>query len=202
MGRNWIRCGAALAASLVLATAWGASVWGKTLLRSDDLSPEVLGRFALFNAKPRDKAGMLVATEDWKGDVLTVSSKTNPYRIVVTVSGVAESAGEVSARVDTGWGLDSGMSRINPAPHVRKQDVQPGERVQLVTASGPISFKDDRSVVPEIAYAGSSNLKIDGMRVEVWAGLGKTSFLQGLQSWLPLLTGIVFLGLAIWWRRR
>jgi hypothetical protein len=205
MRGKWTHWGAALAASLaIVGAAWaaGPSVWGKTLLQSTELPSEVLGRFAVFNLKPKGGPGVIVDSENWAGEPVNAASKSNPYRIVVTVFGVAEKEGEVSARVDTAWNLDGSMSRVNPSPYVRKQDVQAGERVQLVTASGPISFKEDRTVVPAVAYAGSRNLKIDGIRVEVWSGFGKTSWLQMLQSWAPLLTGVIFLAIAIWWRRR
>lgn len=205
MRSKWTRWLAVLAASvLVVTTAWAASssVWGKTLLQSTELSSDVLGRFALFNVKPKGGPGMLVDSENWKGEVMAAASKGNPYRIVVTVMGVADQAGEVSARVDSAWEMGEGMARLNAAPSMRKKDLKAGERVQLVTASAPISFKEDRQVAPAVYYAGSTNLKIDGMRVEVWSGIGKTSWLEMLQSWSPLLIGVVFLALAIAWRRR
>jgi len=176
--------------------------YGKHLVRAQDLAPEVLERFASFNAKPKGQPGVVVDTEDWKGDVLRASSQANPYRIVVTIRGVAQRQGDVTARVDSGWALGDGVTRILPTPHVRSKDAQAGDRIELVSVSAPLSFKDDRDVAPTIGYAGSTNLRVDGMSVEVWSGLGRPGWLESLRSMTLLLTGLAFLSLAIWWRSR
>lgn len=180
----------------------GSSTYGKHLVRSDDLSPDVLARFHAFNAKPRGQPGILVDTEDWKGDVLHASSQANPYRIVVTIRGIAEHPGDVTARVDSGWGLGDGMTRLLPAAHVRKKDAEAGESIELVSVSAPLSFKDDRDVMPQIGFAGTTNLHMESVRVEVWSGLGRASWFDWFRSITVLLTGLAFLCLALWWRSR
>lgn len=182
--------------------ASGSSIQGKHLVRSDELPPEVLARFQAFDRKPRGQPGVIVETEDWKGDVLRASSQANPYRIVVTLRGIAEHAGDVTARVDSGWGLGDGMTRLLPTPHVRRNGAEAGERIELVSVSAPLSFKDDRDVMPQIGFAGTSNLHVDGVRVEVWSGIGSASWLDGFRSITVLLTGLTFLCLALWWRSR
>ena len=180
----------------------GSSVYGKHLVRSDDLSPEVLARFKAFNAKPKGQPGIIVDTEDWKGDVLRASSQANPYRIVVTLRGIAEHPGDVTARVDSGWGLGDGMTRLLPTPHVRKADARAGESIELVSVSSPLSFKDDRDVMPQIGFAGTTNFIVDSIHVEVWSGLGRASWFDWFRSITVLLTGLAFLCLALWWRSR
>src|SRR3569833_2330397 len=49
--------------------------YGKHLVRAQDLAPEVLERFASFSARPKGQPGVVVDTEDWKGDVLRASSQ-------------------------------------------------------------------------------------------------------------------------------
>ncbi|XAH21709.1 hypothetical protein AAFF27_16980 [Xylophilus sp. GW821-FHT01B05] len=196
---------------LAAALAWAAgpqashakdssTVYGKTLLRSYDLPLETLARFERFNAKPRNRTGVLVDTEDWTGEPLSLTGSGNPYTLVLKVSGTAQDAGDVDSRWQPGWSQE-GMTRGNPMPALGKKAAQAGERIELEGASGPISVKQDRSMAPALGFAGSSNLRIDRVQVEVWSGVGKSSLLMKFIAWSSALTGLVFLGL-VWWARK
>jgi hypothetical protein len=183
------------------AAADQATVYGKKLLHSYELPREALAKFAGFNAKNRSTTGLLPDTVDWSGDAFEAPTSGNPYTLVIKVVGTAQGDGEVSTRWQPGWNIDGGV-RGAPMPHVRKDGVKAGQRVELVSAMGPISFKTDRQVAPVAGFAGSSNLKLDTVQVEVWSGVGKATFPQLVTAWAPLLTGLICLGLVLWWRRR
>lgn len=189
----WLAAAGALAAK--------PTVHGKTLLHTYSVPAEALERFMRFNAKAKPTGSIAPDTEDWAGEQFHAATNGNPYTIVVRASGMAEAAGDVTARWSPGWNLE-GTVRSSFTPQVRKEGAKAGERVELVSASAPVRFKEDRPVLPVVGFAGSMNLKLDAVTVEVWSGVGKPSWLQLLSAWAPLLTGMVFLGLFLWWRRR
>ena len=65
-----------------------------------------------------------------------------------------------------------------------------------------VSFKEDRKAAPSLDFESSRNLRIDRVQVEVWSGIRKSTWLELLMSWSPILTGVVFLGVVLWFRRR
>lgn len=200
---GWMRRAATLATLLLAGAAWAqATIYGKNLLRTEDLPPSVLQKFAEHNARNKSQTGLFADSVDWVGAGVAAQGSGGPYRIVVKVEGVALAPGDVTARLDTGWGLGDGMTRLSPSAHVRRDGARGGDRVELVTASAPLRFKEDRQVLPTVSFVGSSNLKLENVRVEVWSGLGKSSFASLVTAWAPLLTGVVFLGLFLWWRKR
>lgn len=195
----WLAPLAGLVVAVAACAVQAATPYGKTLVVTRDVPVETLAKFAAFNAKNKGRAGLLPDTEDWAAEAIGAPPSGNPYTIVIKALGVVEADGEVSARWMPGWSLD-GVVRGNLAPSTRTSG-KAGERVQLVTVSAPLSFKAERQVAPVIGFAGSDNIRFDTVQVEVWSGVGKASPLQLLFSWTPLLVGLVFLGLFLWWRR-
>jgi hypothetical protein len=181
------------AATLVWAA--GSSQYGKTLLSTRDVPVDVLAKFASLNGKAA-KSG---DTVDWATDAMGTPSHGNPYTIVVRTFGILEADGEASARWMPGWSIEGTFrGSIGGSAKVHGKA---GERVELVAASAPVRFREDHPVAPMVVFGGSRNLKLDSVQVEVWSGIGKAGPLALLISWSPLLVGIVFLGLFLWWRR-
>jgi hypothetical protein len=195
---------AALLAALCLQAAALAqskpSVHGKALVSTRELPADVVARFVRFAAKPKAAGGGLLAdTEDWRGETFSAPAAGNPYTLVVRVTGTAVADGEVMSAWMGGWNLDgtSRMALVNGAP----QKAKAGQAVVLTGATSPVSFKEDRTVGPELSLMRAENLKIDGVQVEVWSGVGKPNLVQLVFSWSPLLLGRVFLGVFLWFRR-
>lgn len=178
--------------------------YGKNLLRSLELPAEAVAKFVRFNAAQLAKgvkpSGLLSGTEDWVGEPLALPSSGNPYTIVVRVSGTAIADGEVGTGWMGGWAADGASSNKLMTGAV-KPDAKAGDRVTLVGSSGPISFKQDRTLSPALSFMNARNLQIDGVQMEVWAGVGKATLPQLVFAWSPLLVGLVFLGLFLWFRR-
>ena len=209
-GKAW-RWGAV--AVLVLAAALPsvqakdeAGAYGKTLEKIYDLSPETLAKFQRFQEKqaqtPGDKGkGIYAATERWRGDELSLPTSKNPFTIVVKVSGVALADGDAGSRWQTGLQFD-GPSPVSFLPELVHKGARAGQPVSMVGASKAVSFKEDRKAAPQLEFESSRNLRIDRVQVEVWSGIRKSTWLELLMSWSPVLTGVVFLGLVLWVRRR
>lgn len=177
-----------------------ATVYGKTLLRAYDLPVEAVAQYnleALQSQAPGSKNNNNVQIKDWAGDEISAPSAGNPYRMVIKVSGTAIRDGDVGTRWNAFWTDVGGSMTIMGQPNAKAGDV-----IQLEGASAPLSFKADRQVMPSLSLAGANNIRMDRIQVEVWSGVGKSSLVSIILAWSPLWTGLIFLSLVIWSRRR
>lgn len=202
-------CAAAAACLLALpaATAAGGAqqAWGKRLVDSFELDAEALARFAQHQDKTAGHKpnGFFSDTVAWVAPrELDLPASGNPYTLVVRVEGVPPADGEGLTRWMAGWAIDNGTRLAMVQGASFPKDTRAGRVLQLAGAAGPVSFKEDRKLAPVLEFAGASNLRMDGVRLEVWSGMRRNSFVELLMSAVPLLTGVVFLGLVWWWRRR
>lgn len=209
-GRGWLWAAAAflmLVAALPGVQAKDeAGAYGKTLEKIYDLSPETLAKFQRFQEKqaqtPGDKGkGIHANTERWRGDELSLPTSKNPFTVVVKVSGVALADGDAGSRWQTSLQFD-GPSPISFLPELVHKGARAGQPVSMVGAAKGVSFKEDRKAAPQLEFESSRNLRIDRVQVEVWSGIRKSTWVELLMSWSPILTGVVFLGVVLWFRRR
>jgi hypothetical protein len=209
-GRGWLWAAAAflmLVADLTGVQAKDeAGAYGKTLEKIYDLSPETLAKFQRFQEKqaqtPGDKGkGIYANTERWRGDELSLPTSKNPFTVVVKVSGVALADGDAGSRWQTSLQFD-GPSPISFLPELVHKGARAGQPVSMVGAAKGVSFKEDRKAAPQLEFESSRNLRIDRVQVEVWSGIRKSTWIELLMSWSPILTGVVFLGVVLWFRRR
>jgi hypothetical protein len=209
-GRGWLWAAAAflmLVAALTGVQAKDeAGAYGKTLEKIYDLSPETLAKFQRFQEKqaqtPGDKGkGIYANTERWRGDELSLPTSKNPFTVVVKVSGVALADGDAGSRWQTSLQFD-GPSPISFLPELVHKGARAGQPVSMVGAAKGVSFKEDRKAAPQLEFESSRNLRIDRVQVEVWSGIRKSTWIELLMSWSPILTGVVFLGVVLWFRRR
>ena len=192
---------AALAASAVAYAQ--ASVYGSRLLQKYELAPDVLARFVRHDAQLQAKGKKPTAMgggEDWFAGAMPVPPAGNPYRLVVRVRGTAIADGEAGSLLMTYWEQE-GTARGALAGGAVAPKAKAGERLELVAAAGPISFKEDRTLRPGVGYLGAQNMKVDDVRLEVWSGIGKSTLVEKVWTWSPLLVGVVMLGLFCWFRR-
>lgn len=209
-GRGWLWAAAAflmLVAALPGVQAKDeAGAYGKTLEKIYDLSPETLAKFQRFQEKqaqtPGDKGkGIYANTERWRGDELSLPTSKNPFTVVVKVSGVALADGDAGSRWQTSLQFD-GPSPISFLPELVHKGARAGQPVSMVGAAKGVSFKEDRKAAPQLEFESSRNLRIDRVQVEVWSGIRRSTWIELLMSWSPILTGVVFLGVVLWFRRR
>jgi hypothetical protein len=200
----------ALLALFFAAIALGAAAtdkpgaFGKKLVASHELPADSVAKFVRFNAAQAAKgakpAGVLADTEDWFGEPLATPSSGNPYTLVVRVSGKAVADGDVGTAWMGGWAAD-GKTSAKLMTGASQSGAKAGERVTLVGTSGPLSFKEDRTLSPALSFINARNIEIDSVQLEAWSGIGKSTLPQLVFAWSPLLVGLAFLGLFFWFRR-
>lgn len=193
----------AAVAALAATAADEPTAYGKKLLLSRELPAEAVAKFVRFNAAQAAKAaqpGAFPDTEDWVGEPLATTSSGSPYVLVVRVSGKALADGEVSTGWMGGWNAE-GTTTHKLISGASRAGAKAGERLNLVGASAPLSFKADRTLAPALGFIKASNIEIDGVQLEVWSGIGKSTLPQLVFAWSPLLVGLAFLGLFFWFRR-
>ena len=120
---------------------------------------------------------------------------------MVKVQGTVVADGDVTTIWQTGWSIE-GTTRYNRLPVIGTTGAKAGAAFSGEATAGPTSFKADSTYSPVVGLVKASNVRIQSVKVEVWSGIGNSSWIQKLFAGLPFLTGVIFLGLAIWWRRR
>ena len=199
---------------LALCTALTASAaddkgkkYGKRIVAEYDLPADVIQKLASFKpSAPQQGESMIVNmvgadAVPWNAPGFKANSSTNPYVIVITVKGKAAESGDVSTMWQAGWRLDDGATRLSVVPGLSKSGLRSGEAVTLTASAAPVSFKVDREVGAYVGMVNARNLVIDSVRVQVWSGLANPSIWQTVLSVQGLLVGLVFLGLAWWFKR-
>ncbi|MDA8455332.1 hypothetical protein M4R22_11230 [Acidovorax sp. GBBC 3334] len=211
LGARW----AAAAAVAIAGIAWPQlsaardEPWGKRMVEVVEMPTEALVRLARFQEKKGEVAaaglppgGMAFAdTQSYTGPEIDLPASGNPYTLVLKVTGVALNDGDAGSRWMAGWSID-GSARVNIVPEIVRKGVRAGQVVEMAGAAPPVSFKADRRLAPVAEFAAARNLRIDRVRIEVWSGMRASSPVEMVMAWAPLLTGVVFLALFFWWRRR
>jgi hypothetical protein len=184
-----------------------AKKFGKTLIAEYDLPREKILKFREFKPSTPDKdespaANALFAdTEPWNGPTLKVYASSNPYTVAVTISGQVKADGAVTSLWQVGWNMEDGASRYGVLPGPGTTKGRAGELVTLTTAATPTSFKDDRRTSVSLGLIKTGNIELDTVKVQVWSGVGGSSWVEKLLSFQALLVAVVFFAL-IWWFRR
>lgn len=195
--------------------AWGAQTqrYGKALLVEHRLPDSVVKDFNKFKpsapvaGESAIVATMLADTKDWAGPALDGRTSGNPYTIVVLVQGTAKSDGDVATMWHAGWRIqdkqDGEQNRMTPLAGIAKPGAKAGERIEIMGAATPTTFKEDRTAAPMIGLVNARNLEIREVRVQVWSGMAQSTWVETLLSFRWALIGAVLV--ALWWfgfRRR
>ena len=201
-----------LAGSALLAAApCGAAAekkYGKALVAEYRVPIETIEKYATFKPSTPGKhenkleAVLLAKTEDWSGPFFDAKYASNPYTIVVTLTGTAKADGDALTMWQAGWRLGGNESVANALSGLSKLGARAGERFSVTAASIPTRFKDDRNVAVLLGLVRANNVDISSVDVAVWSGIPKSSWIETLGAFSYLLIGIVFLALVWWWRRR
>ena len=192
----------ALSSALPPAIAAGPTVYGKQLVQTLELPPEALAKFAAFQAAYKGgNTGLLADSEDWRAPEQAFASSGNPYTVVVKVQGTVVVDGDVSTIWQTGWAIE-GTTRYSRVPAIGTSGAKAGQPFSGEATAGPTSFKADSTYGAVVGLVKADNLRVQSVKLEIWSGIGKSSWSEKFFSATPIFTGLVFLGLALWWRRR
>lgn len=184
-GSAWIRLAWVLAAAglITLATmpAMGSEphAFGERLVAQHRLPPDTIARYAALAA---GTALDVVAREDsrfadrlpWVGPAQRAGVGHNPYTLVLTVRGVAKSAGEVYAQWQAGWEVResplASRELLLAVPLIARAGLAAGQALTLTASSGRVSFRGERHVAPMLGLVQMRNLEIQDIQVQVWSG--------------------------------
>jgi hypothetical protein len=186
----------------------GSTQYGKTLIGEFNVPAETLVKFEEFKPSKRKEgdsvleATLLADSEEWHGPAIEGDSTANPYRIVVRLSGRAKEDGDAVSMWKVGWNLGDEGTRLSLLPGLTRSNLKAGQDFIATAVSDPISFKKDRTAGIELELVNAKNIEINGVQVQVWSGIGGTSFLQKFGAFTYLLIGAVMFVLWWFWFRR
>lgn len=185
-----------------------SSEYGRRLEMEIHLSPADITRLANFVPPEENKKisgpmeSVTATTERWLGESINAGKDSGPYTLLVTLKGKAKAAGDVSTLWNSGWEFGDGGARTTAFPGLSKLGVKAGEEVVMTKATAPLRFKDSRAVRPVLELVRAENFELQSMSVQVWSGVGESSWRDILMSFRWLLGGLVFLLLRWWWVKR
>jgi len=203
VGLGALVAGAALWAAVATPAASAERrAYGQQLVGRYQLAPQAIARYAALAAgqgepesTPRGQS-MLADNAPWIGPLQRAGAGHNPYTIVLTVSGVARSAGDVLSHWQAAWEVSESpvASRevLAPVARTTHKALAAGEPLSLTTHSAPVSFRGERAVAPVLGLVQTRNLDITAVEVEVWSGsvpLALPSWPVAPTAWLAL-TGV------------
>ncbi len=173
------------------------SRYGKSLLRSYELPAELLDQYNLVShGQAEGRTATLAGITPWTGTEFRTESAGSPYTLVIKMLGVAIESEDVSARWQLDWGNTRGVVPVLAEPGAKK-----GELLQLVLASEGVSLEDGRLIGLSLRLNDVRNLRMDRVRLEVWSGVGETTWVDFLLDWWKLLaTAAVWVALFFYWR--
>lgn len=181
-----------------VATAQDApSRYGKSLVRSYELPAELLDQYNLVShSQPEGRTATLAGIPAWTGTEFRTETAGSPYTLVIKVLGATIESEDISARWQLDWGNVRGAIPVLGEPGARK-----GELLQLVLASEPATLEDGRLIALSLRLNDLRNLRMERVRLEVWSGMGETTWLDFLMDWWKLLaTAAVWVALFFYWR--
>ncbi len=185
----------------------GPSEYGQIMIAEYEMPPEQIARFAEFRPSAADSGesalvnALLADTEDWVGPEQTLDASTNPYSLVVTLTGTALADGDIRSLWQSGWRMEDGMTRLNAFPGLSKDRVKAGQTVTLIRQSPPTTFTSNPTVSPVLALVNMSNFRLETMTVQLWAGVGEATATETSLAFYGLWVGLGLLVLGWWWRR-
>ena len=206
----------ALAAAALLVACHGgaqdrekAGKYGKVRVAEYQLPPETLAKIASFKpsapgpGENKLEAVLLADTLEWYGPPIDVKYGSNPYTLVVTLTGTAQADGDALTMWQAGWRLESSERRYTAFSGLSKLEAKAGERFTVTAAATPTRFKDDRNNVSvALGFVRSRNVDVQAVDVELWSGVASASWIETLGAFSYLLVGVVGMALLWLWRSR
>ncbi len=186
----------------------GASQYGQIMIAEYDIPAQTIARFAAHAPSADDPNesklinNLLADTEDWVGPAQTLDAATNPYTLVVTLTGKARADGDVATMWQSGWQMEDGTKRLNPFPGLFRSGVKAGESVVLVRPSPPTRLSANNLVAPVLGLVRADNFEFESVRVQLWAGIGNPTKTETAFAFYGLWIGLGMLALWWWWRWR
>ncbi len=170
---------------------------GRELVAQFDLPGDAVARYAALAG--RASGSEPVAAIDhamWVGPLQQVGVGRNPYTMVLTVNGVARTAGNSGARWQAGWEVRESPVATREVLMVvgaqAERETAAGAPVTLTAVSTPVSFRGDRQVSPMLNLVHADNLDIHDVHLQIWSG--SAPLMAGWPSLAPPRPPLLALG--------
>jgi hypothetical protein len=171
---------------------------GRELVAQFQLPADAVARYAALAAASHEAAAgertALIDSAVWVGPLQQVGIGRNPYKMVLTVHGVARAAGDVRARWQAGWEVrESATATREVLMSVGTQHegrAHAGAPVTLTAVSAPLTFRGERQVSPLLNLVHAHNLDISAVHLQVWSGSAPWVTWPALSAPRPALLGL------------
>jgi hypothetical protein len=180
---------------------------GRDLVAQYTLPADAVARYAALaaTASRAESANERTAWSDnamWAGPLQKVGAGRNPYKLVLTVSGVARATGEIGARWQAGWEVrESPVASREVLMSLNAQQAggtTAGAPVTLTAIGTPVTFRGERQVAPLLNLVSATNLDINDVHLQVWSGSAPWVAWPGPAAPQPALLGLGTLCLLMW----
>ncbi len=184
-----------------------SSTYGKRLVAEYDFSADQIAAIRALqdSQKGRQSGGYIVKLPEKLGKsyspTMAVKADAGPYTMVVTVGGKANMSGDATTVWEAGWTVE-GVTHLLLMPAPTRPNAVADQEVSTTEASAPMSFKTNRDAELSLILLETRNIDLKSVHVQVWSGFGKTSWRDWFAHFGWAITGIVFLSVTIWMRRR
>jgi hypothetical protein len=172
---------------------------GRELVAQFHLPGDAVARYAALADASHDAAAASERTAPtdsavWVGPLQQVGIGRNPYKMVLTVHGVARAASDVRARWQAGWEVrESATAAREVLMSVGTQhegSTRAGAPVTLTAVSAPLTFRGERQVSPLLNLVHANNLDISAVHLQIWSGTAPLVAWPALSAPQPALLGL------------
>jgi hypothetical protein len=170
---------------------------GRELVAQFQLPGDAVARYAALADASHEAAAAsertaLIDSAVWVGPLQQVGIGRNPYKMVLTVHGVARASSDVRARWQAGWEVrESATATREVLMSVGAQhegSTQAGAPVTLTAVSAPLTFRGERQVSPLLNLVHANNLDISAVHLQIWSG--SAPLVPALSTPRPALLGL------------
>jgi hypothetical protein len=178
---------------------------GRELVAQYQLPADAVARFAALAPQPlttREQSDSRVDSALWVGPPQQAGAGRNPYTLVVTITGMAKTAGDVGTRWQSGWEVrESALATrevLMPLAGLSSGRVAAGAPVSLTAIGNPVSFRGERQVAPMLSLVDAHNLDISDVHLQVWSGSAPLVAWPALSAPRPALLVVGALCVLLW----
>jgi hypothetical protein len=180
---------------------------GRELVAQFQLPGDAVARYAALAHASHESAAAsertaLIDSTVWVGPLQQVGIGRNPYKMVLTVHGVARASSDVRARWQAGWEVrESATATREVLMSVGAQhegSTQAGAPVTLTAVSAPLTFRGERQVSPLLNLVHANNLDISAVHLQIWSGSAPLLSWPAVSALRPALLGLGALCLLMW----
>lgn len=193
---------AALAMFHAVAPSSGSDrAYGRELVARYELPPQ---HVALYRALADPGAVRAARTPgadplQWIGAQRAVGLGRNPYKLVLTIHGVAPAAGDVRTHWQAGWEVQESPTTVRnvmmPMAALSSGSVKAGTPLTLTVVGAPVTFRSERQVAPMLNLVDARNFEIHGASLALWSGAAPWVWPEmSSQRWALLLIGALCAG--------